>query len=164
MKLTSKGRYAVTAMLDVALNAEYHPVSLADISMRQEISLSYLEQIFARLRRNGLVSSSRGPGGGYRLARPVNEISIAMIIDAVDECVDITKCNGNSNCQGGKRCLSHVLWHALSQRISTFLNQITLADLITNEDVLQLADAFTETKLGAVPCTNPASGNDTLSI
>lgn len=140
MKLTSKGRYAVTAMLDVALNSQKGPVSLAEISERQEISLSYLEQLFARLRKSGLVVSVRGPGGGYVLSRDMADIAIGSIVKAVDESVDATKCNGEGCCQGGVRCLTHSLWHDLSQRIDTFLTSITLNELVNNKDVREVAD------------------------
>lgn len=140
MKLTSKGRYAVTAMLDVALNSERGPVSLADISERQGISLSYLEQLFSRLRKNELVSSVRGPGGGYRLGKERQHITIGAIIMAVDELVDATRCHGKEGCQGGTRCLTHSLWKELSDRISDFLNNITLAELMENKDVMDVAE------------------------
>ena len=130
MRLTSKGRYAVTAMLDVALNSETGPVPLADISERQGISLSYLEQLFSRLRKNGLVSSVRGPGGGYRLALPTDQISIGMVISAVNENINVTRCLGKGNCKGGVECLTHTLWQDLSDRISDFLDEITLAELV----------------------------------
>jgi Rrf2 family iron-sulfur cluster assembly transcriptional regulator len=139
MKLTSKGRYAVTAMLDVALHSSTGPVSLADISERQAISLSYLEQLFARLRKQKLVSSVRGPGGGYKLGRSAAEIAIGEVIRAVDESVDATRCKGNSDCQGGQRCLTHSLWQDLSDRISSFLNDITLAELMNKGDVKAVA-------------------------
>ncbi|CDF98467.1 MULTISPECIES: Fe-S cluster assembly transcriptional regulator IscR [Avibacterium] len=130
MKLTSKGRYAVTAILDIALNAENGPVSLADISERQHISLSYLEQLFAKLRRHGLVKSVRGPGGGYQLGQPSSQISIAMIIAAVNENITVTRCLGQADCKGGKECLTHSLWEELSNRIEDFLNEITIAELV----------------------------------
>lgn len=130
MKLTTKGRYAVTAMLDLALHDRQVPVNLADISARQDISLSYLEQLFSRLRKNGLVESARGPGGGYMLARPANGISIADVIAAVDETVDATRCGGQMNCQGEDRCLTHDLWEELSNQITGFLAGISLADLV----------------------------------
>lgn len=130
MKLTSKGRYAVTAVLDIALNAANGPVSLADISERQNISLSYLEQLFAKLRRDGLVKSVRGPGGGYQLGLPSDQISVGMIIVAVNENIHVTKCLGSGNCQNGTECLTHALWEELSNRIETFLNEITLAELV----------------------------------
>ncbi len=140
MRLTSKGRYAVTAMLDVALHANKGPVPLADISERQEISLSYLEQLFSRLRRHKLVDSVRGPGGGYRLGRDASEIAIGEVIRAVDESVDATRCQGKSNCQQGQRCLTHNLWTDLSDRISSFLDNITLGELMANGDVQSVAD------------------------
>lgn len=131
MRLTTKGRYAVTAMLDLAVHAGGDPIALADISRRQGISLSYLEQLFAKLRRNGLVCSTRGPGGGYSLARPSAQISVAEVIRAVDETVDATACGGQRNCQGGEQpCLSHELWADLSRRIEDFLGQISLADVV----------------------------------
>lgn len=130
MKLTSKGRYAVTAVLDIALNAANEPVNLADISERQSISLSYLEQLFAKLRRDGLVQSVRGPGGGYRLGLPSDKISVGMIVSAVNENIHVTKCLGAGNCQNGTECLTHALWDELSNRIESFLNEITLAELV----------------------------------
>ncbi|WP_406812334.1 Fe-S cluster assembly transcriptional regulator IscR [Histophilus somni] len=133
MKLTSKGRYAVTAILDIALNAEFGPVSLADISERQHISLSYLEQLFAKLRRGGLVKSVRGPGGGYQLGLSTEQISIGMVINAVNENINVTKCLGNGDCQGGVKCLTHSLWEELSVRIENFLNEITIAELVAKQ-------------------------------
>ena len=135
MRLTTKGRYAVTAMLDLALHADAGPVSLADISERQGISISYLEQLFAKLRRRELVRSIRGPGGGYRLNRPGEEIFVAEIIDAVDERVDATGCSGNSDCQDGHTCLTHHLWSDLSDQIHHFLSDISLASLVQRRDV-----------------------------
>lgn len=131
MKLTSKGRYAVTAILDIALNAGEGPVTLSDISERQHISLSYLEQLFAKLRRYGLVKSVRGPGGGYQLGKSATDISIGMVISAVNENINVTKCLGQGNCQHGAECLTHDLWDELSQRIENFLNEITLAELVS---------------------------------
>lgn len=135
MRLTTKGRYAVTAMLDLALHSTEGPVSLADISRRQEISLSYLEQLFAKLRQNDLVCSVRGPGGGYRLKRPLEEVFVAQIIDAVNESVDATNCGGAGNCQQGEVCLTHYLWTDLSQQIHQFLSGISLASLVARRDV-----------------------------
>lgn len=132
MKLTTRGRYAVTAMLDLAIHGENRPVSLADISGRQEISLSYLEQLFAKLRRGALVDSVRGPGGGYRLAHNREAIFVAQIIDAVDESVDVTNCQGKGNCHHGEVCLTHHLWQDLSDQIHDFLSGISLADLVNN--------------------------------
>ncbi|WP_066966344.1 Fe-S cluster assembly transcriptional regulator IscR [Microbulbifer sp. Q7] len=139
MRLTTKGRYAVTAMLDLALHAERGPISLADISKRQDISLSYLEQLFSRLRQSGLVSSVRGPGGGYRLARTTAEICVAEIIDAVNESVDATSCGGNSDCSAGEQCLTHYLWTDLSHQIHGFLTGISLADMVTRAEVQEVA-------------------------
>ncbi|WP_264903030.1 Fe-S cluster assembly transcriptional regulator IscR [Vibrio sp. STUT-A11] len=140
MKLTSKGRYAVTAMLDVALHSQQNPVPLADISERQGISLSYLEQLFSKLRKAGLVASVRGPGGGYRLGTDADDIAIGTVIAAVDESVDATKCQGKGDCQGGTRCLTHTLWRDLSSRISDFLNNITLGELMKDNEVLEISD------------------------
>lgn len=139
MRLTTKGRYAVTAMLDLALHVDRGPISLSDISLRQDISLSYLEQLFAKLRRNGLVSSVRGPGGGYRLSRTAADIYVAQIIDAVSESVDTTKCGGSTGCQDGEICLTHHLWQDLSKQIHSFLNDISLAQLISRREVLEVA-------------------------
>jgi Rrf2 family iron-sulfur cluster assembly transcriptional regulator len=130
MRLSTKGRYAVTAMLDLALNGVDGPVTLADISENQGISLSYLEQLFAALRSKGLVRGVRGPGGGYYLGRESDEISIADIICAVDEWVEFTRCKGKENCQDGQRCLTHSLWDDLSRQIFVFLSDITLAELV----------------------------------
>jgi len=140
MKLTTKGRYAVTAMLDLSIHDGKRPVNLADIAGRQEISLAYLEQLFAKLRKNDLVESSRGPGGGYRLKRPAGEITVADVINAVDEQVDATRCGGQENCQGELRCLTHDLWHDLSTHISSYLNSISLADLIQRKEVRQVSE------------------------
>ena len=130
MKLTTRGRYAVTAMLDLAIHGLERPVSLSDISSRQEISLSYLEQLFAKLRRCDLVTSVRGPGGGYLLSRERAGIFVAQIIDAVDESVDVTNCQGKGNCHQGEVCLTHHLWQDLSDQIHGFLSRISLADLV----------------------------------
>ncbi len=139
MRLTTKGRYAVTAMLDLALHAGQGPVALADISERQGISLSYLEQLFSRLRRNDLVSSVRGPGGGYLLSRDCNSIFVAEVIDAVNESVDATRCKGSGDCQQGATCLTHHLWRDLSRQIHTFLGGISLADLVGRREVQHVA-------------------------
>ena len=140
MKLTTKGRYAVTAMLDLALHAQSGPVSLADISERQGISISYLEQLFAKLRKNNLVSSVRGPGGGYRLSRFAAEVFVAQIIDAVDEKVDVTRCAGNGDCQDGETCLTHDLWQDLSKQIHQFLSSISLQNLLDRNAVKEVAE------------------------
>ncbi|AGH38633.1 HTH-type transcriptional regulator iscR [Bibersteinia trehalosi USDA-ARS-USMARC-188] len=130
MKLTSRGRYAVTAILDIALHGKTLPVSLADISERQSISLSYLEQLFAQLRRDGIVHSVRGPGGGYQLGKTPEEINVGMIIQAVNESVDVSKCKGNGNCTNNSRCLTHSLWERLENQIEQYLHTITLAELV----------------------------------
>ncbi|WP_341938595.1 Fe-S cluster assembly transcriptional regulator IscR [Marinimicrobium sp. C2-29] len=135
MRLTTKGRYAVTAMLDLALHSDKGPVSLADISGRQGISLSYLEQLFAKLRRQKLVTSVRGPGGGYRLAAELEGISVAQVVDAVSESLDATRCEGKGDCQHGEVCLTHHLWEDLSTQIHQFLNGISLADLVARRDI-----------------------------
>lgn len=134
MRLTTKGRYAVTAMLDLSLNYGLGAITLADISDRQGISLSYLEQLFARLRKQGLVSSSRGPGGGYRLSRAAEEITVFDVISAVDERVDSMQCNGEGNCHDGEPCLSHEIWHSLSEQIRNYLASITLAQAVQDHE------------------------------
>lgn len=139
MKLTTKGRYAVTAMLDLALHFDKGSVTLADIARRQGISLSYLEQLFAKLRRSGLVESVRGPGGGYNLARTPAEISVAQIILAINENIDATRCGGERNCQDDEPCLTHQLWEDLSRQIHEFLTGITLGDLVERPHVQQVA-------------------------
>jgi Rrf2 family iron-sulfur cluster assembly transcriptional regulator len=140
MKLTTKGRYAVTAMLDLALHGDQGPVSLADISARQEISLSYLEQLFSRLRRQKLVTSIRGPGGGYRLSRPAVDVYIAEVVDAVSESLDTTRCGNKGDCQNGEKCLTHHLWSDLSDQIHQFLSEISLGDLMKKHEIRQVAD------------------------
>ncbi|WNO11181.1 Fe-S cluster assembly transcriptional regulator IscR [Teredinibacter sp. KSP-S5-2] len=135
MRLTTKGRYAVTAMLDLALHQESGPISLADISSRQGISLSYLEQLFAKLRKQALVKSVRGPGGGYLLGREAETISVAELVDAVNESIDATKCSGEQGCQGGDVCLTHYLWQDLSAQIHQFLSNISLQELVDRKDI-----------------------------
>ena len=135
MRLTTRGRYAVTAMLDLALHDQSGPVALSEIADRQGISLSYLEQLFSRLRKRGLVDGTRGPGGGYRLMKSVNLISVADVIDAVDETVDATKCGGQQNCQGEQRCLTHDLWAGLSTQIRNFLGNVSLHELVAQRSV-----------------------------
>jgi len=139
MRLTTKGRYAVTAMLDLALHAQKGPVSLSDISDRQSISVASLAQLFAKLRKGLLVSSVRGPGGGYQLARAAGLIHVAEIIDAVDESVDATRCQGQGDCQQGVTCLTHELWTDLSQQIHHFLSGITLQELLSRGEVQAVA-------------------------
>lgn len=140
MRLTTKGRYAVTAMLDLALHSDQGPVSLADISVRQGISLSYLEQLFARLRQFKLVKSVRGPGGGYQLMGNTSEISVAQVVDAVSESLDATRCEGKGNCHEGEVCLTHHLWENLSEQIHRFLSDITLADLVSRKDIRAVSE------------------------
>ncbi len=139
MRLTTKGRYAVTAMLDLALHATEGPVPLADISQRQGISLSYLEQLFSRLRRQGLVDSARGPGGGYRLARSASDIAVVDVINAIDENVNVTRCGGQGDCQDGEPCLTHDLWCDLSAQIHDFLASIDLQQLVERRSVREVA-------------------------
>lgn len=138
MRLSTKGRYAVTAMLDLAIHYAQGPVTLADISENQGISLSYLEQLFARLRKHGLVEGLRGPGGGYRLSRHPRDISVAEVITAIGEGIDVTQCGGSEDCQEGERCLTHVLWTRLGKEIYEFLNGITLASFLERDDVNQV--------------------------
>ena len=153
MRLTTKGRYAVTAMLDLALHAEGGPVSLADISERQGISISYLEQLFSKLRRRHLVSSVRGPGGGYQLSRCSDDINVADVVAAVDETVDATRCGGQGDCQEGLTCLTHYLWCDLSDQIQDFLAGISLGELVSRHEVKVVArrqDAY-QNRLERVP-------------
>ncbi len=133
MRLTTKGRFAVTAMLDVAMNASGGPVTLAAIAERQRISLSYLEQLFGKLRRSGLVDSVRGPGGGYQLARSAEAMTVADIIRAVDEPIDATQCGGRENCHDDRRCMTHELWAGLNAHIHSFLRGVTLAELVRRQ-------------------------------
>ena len=140
MRLTSKGRYAVTAMLDIALHQHEGVVSLSDISNRQGISLSYLEQIFTRLRRDSLVSSVRGPSGGYFIVEPLAQISIQRIVASMNEDLDPRHCRGKAQCSDGKACLAHDLWHDLSTMIADFLSQLSLQTLIDRHQQKSLND------------------------
>jgi Rrf2 family iron-sulfur cluster assembly transcriptional regulator len=146
MRLTTKGRFAVTAMIDLAMNDREGPVTLAEISQRQQISLSYLEQLFGKLRRRGLVSSVRGPGGGYTVARKPDELSVAEVIRAVDEPIDATQCGGMENCRGERKCLTHDLWASLNDKIFEYLNGVTLGQLVVKaqaeeqQQVVELKD------------------------
>jgi len=133
MRLTTKGRFAVTAMIDLALNNSAGPVTLADISERQKISLSYLEQLFGKLRRRALVTSVRGPGGGYNLANPTDQVSVADIIVAVDEPIDATQCGGKENCKDDKKCITHDLWTDLNKHIFEYLRAVKLSDLVAKQ-------------------------------
>lgn len=139
MRLTTKGRFAVTAMIDLALHGDQGPVTLAGISERQRISLSYLEQLFGKLRRNNLVGSVRGPGGGYHLARPMSEVSVADIILAVDEPIDATQCKGKENCHNDQRCMTHDLWTNLNTKIRDYLALVTLEQLVMNPKAKNVA-------------------------
>ena len=154
MRLTTKGRFAVTAMIDVAMHGTKGPVTLAGVSERQKISLSYLEQLFGKLRRHGLVASVRGPGGGYRLARSAETVSVADVILAVDEPIDATQCGGLENCLDDRRCMTHELWTALNGHIFDFLRSVTLAELVRQQqqkaDVVVLQD-----HRPATPATHP---------
>jgi Rrf2 family iron-sulfur cluster assembly transcriptional regulator len=133
MRLTTKGRFAVTAMIDLAMQHGSEPVTLAEISGRRKISLSYLEQLFGKLRRHHLVESVRGPGGGYHLARDMGEVSVADIILAVDEPIDATQCGGKENCDDDKKCLTHDLWAALNERIFDYLGSVSLLQLVESQ-------------------------------
>ena len=134
MRLTTKGRFAVTAMIDLALRSQSGPVALAAISQRQQISLSYLEQLFGKLRRHTLVESVRGPGGGYTLARDLAKVSVADIITAVDEPLDATQCGGKENCKDGEqRCMTHDLWATLNDKMYEYLDSVKLSDLVAQQ-------------------------------
>lgn len=133
MRLTTKGRFAVTAMVDLATRGGTAPVTLAGISERQKISLSYLEQLFGKLRRHNIVESVRGPGGGYYLARPGAQITIADIITAVDEPLDATNCEGKGDCQEGKPCSTHALWHGLNEVLHSYLSAVNLQQLVDKQ-------------------------------
>jgi Rrf2 family iron-sulfur cluster assembly transcriptional regulator len=133
MRLTTKGRFAVTAMLDLALHSSNGPVTLAGISARQKISLSYLEQLFGKLRRRALVESVRGPGGGYHLARDASEVTVADIICAVEECIDSTQCGGRENCHENQRCMTHDLWEELNSTVYGFLAGVKLSHLVEKQ-------------------------------
>jgi Rrf2 family transcriptional regulator, iron-sulfur cluster assembly transcription factor len=151
MRLSTKGRYAVTAMLDLAIHHEEGAITLADISGAQGISLSYLEQLFARLRKNGLVEGIRGPGGGYHLSRPPEEISVADVIDAIGEGIDVTLCSGKTDCQEGERCLTHELWQQLGSKIHEFLESVTLASFLERKDVSVVVRRQQKRQLVGIP-------------
>ena len=133
MRLTTKGRFAVTAMVDLSMRQTRGPVTLAAISERQHISLSYLEQLFGKLRRAKLVNSVRGPGGGYNLAKPIANITVAEIISAVDEPIDATQCAGKENCNDDRRCITHDLWATLNEKMNDYLTSVSLADVISHQ-------------------------------
>lgn len=142
MRLTTRGRYAVTALLDLAIQESRHQraVSLSDIAKRQSISISYLEQLFSKLRKKGLVVSTRGASGGYHLAKPLEEIDVMSIISAVDESINAMQCDGRGDCQDGGMCLTHDLWHDLSSHIETCLKQVTLAQLLVSRNTQNIAN------------------------
>ena len=162
MRLTTKGRYAVTAMLDLALHAKEGPVPLADISRRQGISLSYLEQLFSKLRRNELVNSARGPGGGYQLSRVAAEVNVADIITAIDEKINVTRCGGTGDCQDGEPCLTHELWMDLSDQIFGFLEGISLGDLVDRREVQRVAARQDKQGTVSVSIAQPAISMGTV--
>ena len=137
MRLTTKGRFAVTAMIDLAMQPGSGPVTLAEISQRQKISLSYLEQLFSKMRRRVLVDSVRGPGGGYRLAKDMAQVSVADIIPAVDEPIDSTQCGGKENCHDGQKCITHDLWANLDQHVVDYLSAVTLKQLVDEQKATQ---------------------------
>jgi len=159
MRLTTKGRFAVTAMIDVALHGTNGPVTLAAVSERQRISLSYLEQLFGKLRRSGLVDSVRGPGGGYLLARTAAELSVAEIIVAVDEPIDATQCGGRENCLDDRRCMTHDLWAGLNNHIFSFLSGVSLAQLAAQQQQAAAAKAMElrPAPAGTKPCKVPVT-------
>ena len=159
MRLTTKGRFAVTAMIDVAMHGSKGPVTLAAVSARQHISLSYLEQLFGKLRRSGLVDSQRGPGGGYNLAMAHDQVSVADIIVAVDEPIDATQCGGRENCHEDRRCMTHDLWAGLNDHIFSYLSGVSLAQLVKQQqpkDVTVLQD-HRNGMAGATPCKVPVA-------
>lgn len=156
MRLTTKGRFAVTAMLDLALHANNGPVTLSNISERQKISLSYLEQLFGKLRRSQLVESVRGPGGGYNLARATPQLTVADIIVAVEEPIDSRQCEGKENCAGDKRCMTHDLWESLNETVITYLAGVTLADLVEQQRARPSPGA---TSVVALPAGGHAKGH-----
>ena len=148
MRLTTKGRFAVTAMLDLAMHGGKGPVTLSGISRRQSISLSYLEQLFGKLRRHTLVDSTRGPGGGYTLARHLENVSVADIITAVDEPLDATQCGGKENCKDEQRCMTHDLWAKLNDKMYEYLDSVTLSDLVAQQAARKEAVSVLQDKRG----------------
>lgn len=158
MKLTTKGRYAVTALLDLALHDGGGPICLSEIAERQDLSLPYLEQLFTRLRRRGLVASTRGPGGGYNLGRAAAQIPVAEIISAVDESFDATRCGGERDCHGGNACLTHDLWEGLTREVHKYLQSVTLAQLMQSDAVRNVSDRQKQERvLKFVPRSRAAS-------
>ena len=163
MRLTTKGRFAVTAMIDLALRQHSGPVTLAAISQRQNISLSYLEQLFGKLRRHELVDSVRGPGGGYTLARSARHMTVADVVFAVDEPLDATSCGGKENCDIGRnghsgKCMTHDLWATLSRKMVEYLDSVTLQDLVDQQRMRQLRES-TQAARAKVPIV-PVAAED----
>lgn len=145
MRLTTRGRYAVTALLDLAIQESRNQtaISLSDIAKRQSISVSYLEQLFSKLRKAGLVISTRGASGGYHLARPLDQIDVMSIISAVDESINAMQCDGRGDCQDGAMCLTHDLWHGLSSHIESYLKNVSLAQLLNSKNTQSIAERQT---------------------
>ena len=165
MRLTTKGRFAVTAMMDLAWRGDEGPVALASISERQKISLSYLEQLFGKLRRHNLVDSVRGPGGGYCIARPFNRVAVADIIRAVDEQLDATQCGGRENCHDEHRCMTHDLWSTLNTKMYDYLASVTLADLVEKEKLKRGSVTIVLEDRRLLESTRrPRGGSDKLSV
>ncbi|RCS59606.1 Fe-S cluster assembly transcriptional regulator IscR [Parvibium lacunae] len=162
MRLTTKGRFAVTAMIDLALRQDHGPVTLAAISQRQRISLSYLEQLFGRLRRHQLVESVRGPGGGYTVARKLAQITVADIIYAVDEPLDATQCGGKENCHDEQRCMTHDLWASLNRKMVDFLDSVSLDDLVQQQRERQRSQAANTATVNLVPTQRAVVVHNTL--
>jgi Rrf2 family iron-sulfur cluster assembly transcriptional regulator len=161
MRLTTKGRFAVTAMVDLGMRHGGGPVTLAEISQRQKISLSYLEQLFGKLRRRALVGSVRGPGGGYCIAKDMAQVSVADIILAVDEPIDATQCGGKENCHDDQKCITHDLWANLNQRIFDYLGAVTLKQLVDEQKAKQNGVAQVHDMRGALPKREPATALST---
>ncbi len=159
MRLTTKGRFAVTAMIDIGMYGGRGPVTLAAVSERQRISLSYLEQLFGKLRRAGLVESVRGPGGGYNLAKDAAQVSVADVIVAVDEPIDTTQCGGLENCRDDRRCMTHDLWASLNEHIFSFLSGVTLAELVRQQKPVDVAVIKDHRAKGAAPAKVPAAAD-----
>ena len=157
MRLTTKGRFAVTAMIDLALRGQDGPVALATISERQKISLSYLEQLFGKLRRYALVDSVRGPGGGYCIAKPLEELTVADIIRAVDEQLDATQCGGQENCHDAHRCMTHDLWTTLNTKMFEYLASVSLAELVDKQRHQEAVEGAGERRITFISATSETS-------
>lgn len=165
MRLTTRGRYAVTALLDLAVQESRHQgaVSLSDIAKRQSISISYLEQLFSKLRKKGLVSSTRGASGGYHLAKPLDEIDVMSIITAVDESINAMQCGGRGDCRDGEMCLTHDLWHNLSNHIEAYLSKVTLAQLLESKHTNHIADCQQQ-KIASDKTEGKANSINTINL